>query len=87
MARSFEVPSKLAALTEKAEPSAGAKKYIAQLDVAMQHLEAADKELIALGDAAESDDSAEEALPMIDDALDKLVRVRSIVTRTRHKFR
>jgi hypothetical protein len=86
MKNRFEVPGKLSALTEKA-PSAGAQKYLTQLDAISVHLDAADTALVSLGDEAENDESAEDALVMIDDALDKLVRVRSVVSRTRSKFR
>jgi len=57
-----------------------------QLDVAGKHLDAADKVLVALGDALESDEASEDALPMIDDALNKLVKVRSVLSRTRSKI-
>lgn len=86
MADKFSVPGKLKALTEKA-PTATAQKYLTQLDAISVHLDAADTALVALGDEVENDESAEDALTMIDDALDKLVRVRSVVTRTRSKFR
>lgn len=58
-----------------------------QLDAAGKHLDAADKVLVALGDSLESDEASEDALPMIDDALDKLVKVRSVLSRTRSKLR
>jgi hypothetical protein len=58
-----------------------------QLDAARKHLDAADKVLVALGDSLESDEASEDALPMIDDALNKLVTVRSVLSRTRGKLR
>ena len=85
MASKFEIPTKLAALTEKA-PASSSSGYLGKLDAALKHLEEADKVLVALGDSMESDEAAEDALPMIDDALDKLVKVRSVVTRIRSKL-
>lgn len=57
-----------------------------QLNDAVNHLDAADTVLLALGDSLELNPRSHTTkviLPMIDDALDKLVKVRSVLSRTR----